>query len=121
MSIILLILAALVVGILAGVSGILPAVVYASLDTLIMVMLCALLFVIGLDMSQGRTALMQVRRIGWKMVLLPVFIAGGKIPVEVVLGGRRPDDNQAPKDEAGRSEDYRTEKSKLSSRRVFIH
>jgi uncharacterized membrane protein YbjE (DUF340 family) len=79
MSLILLILAALVVGILAGVSGILPAVVYANLDTLIMVMLCALLFVIGLDMSQGRTALMQVRRIGWKMVLLPVFIAGGSI------------------------------------------
>ncbi len=86
MSIILLILAALVVGILAGVSGILPAVVYASLDTLIMVMLCALLFVIGLDMSQGRTALMQVRRIGWKMVLLPVFIAGGSILGALVAG-----------------------------------
>jgi uncharacterized membrane protein YbjE (DUF340 family) len=86
MSIILLILAALVAGILAGVSGILPAVVYANLDTLIMVMLCGLLFVIGLDMSKGRTALAQVRRIGWKMVLLPVFIAGGSILGALVAG-----------------------------------
>jgi uncharacterized membrane protein YbjE (DUF340 family) len=86
MSIILLILAALAAGILAGVSGLLPAVVYANLDTLIMVMLCGLLFVIGLDMSQGRTALAQVRRIGWKMVLLPVFIAGGSILGALVAG-----------------------------------
>jgi uncharacterized membrane protein YbjE (DUF340 family) len=86
MSIILLILAALAAGILAGVSGLLPAVVYANLDTLIMVMLCGRLFVIGLDMSQGRTALAQVRRIGWKMVLLPVFIAGGSILGALVAG-----------------------------------
>ncbi len=79
MSIILLILAALVIGILAGVSGILPVVVFTNLDTLIMVMLCALLFVIGLDMSQGDTALKQVRRVGWKVILLPIFIACGSI------------------------------------------
>jgi uncharacterized membrane protein YbjE (DUF340 family) len=51
-----------------------------------MVMLCALLFVIGLDMSQGRAAIAQVRRIGWKMVLLPVFIAGGSILGALVAG-----------------------------------
>lgn len=68
MSIILLILAALAVGILAGVSGITPPAVSASLETLIMVMLCLLLFVIGLDMSQNKAVLEQIRRIGWKKI-----------------------------------------------------
>jgi len=79
MSIIPLILAALAIGILAGVWGIAPSAVSGSLETLIMVMLCLLLFVIGLDMSQNSGVLRQARRIGWKMVLLPVFIAGGSI------------------------------------------
>ncbi len=79
MSIILLILAALVAGILAGVSGLLPAGVFVSLDTAILVMLCLLLFAIGLDMSQNKGAFAQVRRVGWRMVLLPAFIAAGSV------------------------------------------
>jgi uncharacterized membrane protein YbjE (DUF340 family) len=75
----LIILSALVIGTIAGVLGIMPAPVEAGLDTLIMVMLCLLLFVIGLDMSQNRSVIGQIRRIGWKMILLPVFIAAGSI------------------------------------------
>lgn len=86
MSIILLILAALAVGILAGVSGITPPAVSASLETLIMVMLCLLLFVIGLDMSQNKAVLEQIRRIGWKMMLLPVFIAAGSVLGALIAG-----------------------------------
>jgi uncharacterized membrane protein YbjE (DUF340 family) len=79
MSMALIILSALVIGTIAGVLGIMPAPVEAGLDTLIMVMLCLLLFVIGLDMSQNRSVIGQIRRIGWKMILLPVFIAAGSI------------------------------------------
>jgi uncharacterized membrane protein YbjE (DUF340 family) len=79
MSMALIILSALVIGTIAGVLGIMPSPVEASLDTLIMVMLCLLLFVIGLDMSQNRSVIGQIRRIGWKMILLPVFIAAGSI------------------------------------------
>jgi uncharacterized membrane protein YbjE (DUF340 family) len=79
MSMALIILSALVIGTVAGVLGIMPAPVEAGLDTLIMVMLCLLLFVIGLDMSQNRSVIGQIRRIGWKMILLPAFIAAGSI------------------------------------------
>jgi uncharacterized membrane protein YbjE (DUF340 family) len=86
MSIILLILLALVIGIAAGVLNLAPAVISSSMDMLILVMLCLLLFVIGLDMSQNNGALRQVRRIGWKMLLLPVFIAVGSVLGALVAG-----------------------------------
>jgi uncharacterized membrane protein YbjE (DUF340 family) len=86
MSIILLILLALVIGIAAGVLNLAPAVISSNMDMLILVMLCLLLFVIGLDMSQNNGALRQVRRIGWKMLLLPVFIAVGSVLGALVAG-----------------------------------
>lgn len=79
MSLILIILLALVIGIAAGLMGIVPPSVESNIDTLIMVMLCLLLFVIGLDMSQNKSVIKEIRRIGWKMLLLPVFIAAGSI------------------------------------------
>ncbi len=79
MSIILLILIALAMGIVLGVLNLAPAAVSSGMDTLILAMLCLLLFVIGLDMSQNRTVFAQLRRIGWRMVLLPVFIAIGSL------------------------------------------
>jgi uncharacterized membrane protein YbjE (DUF340 family) len=79
MSIILVILIALIAGIVSGVLSLAPAVVSSNMDTLILVMLCLLLFVIGLDMSQNKTVFAQLKRIGLKMVLLPVFIAIGSI------------------------------------------
>ncbi len=86
MSIILLILLALVAGIAAGVLDLAPAAVSSGMDTLILVLLCLLLFVIGLEMSQGSGVLKQVRRIGWKMLLLPVFIAAGSVLGALVAG-----------------------------------
>ena len=64
MSIILIILLALAIGIVAGVMGIMPPSVESNIDTLIMVMLCLLLFVIGLDMSQNKSVIKEMRRIG---------------------------------------------------------
>ncbi|MDM7911463.1 MAG: LysO family transporter, partial [Methanotrichaceae archaeon] len=72
-SIALVILSALAIGIVAGVLGLAPG--PSSLDTLIMAMLCLLLFVIGLDMSQNRSVVAQIKKLGWKMLLLPLFIA----------------------------------------------
>ena len=86
MSIILVILVALIIGIVAGVLGIVPPTVESNLDTLIMVMLCLLLFVIGLDMSQNKSVIKEIRRIGWRMILLPVFIAVGSILGALVAG-----------------------------------
>ncbi|MDI6896576.1 lysine exporter LysO family protein [Methanocella conradii] len=76
-SIALVILSALAIGIVAGVLGLAPG--PSSLDTLIMAMLCLLLFVIGLDMSQNRSVVAQIKKLGWKMLLLPLFIAAGSI------------------------------------------
>lgn len=74
-----IILSALALGIIAGVLGLMPPVVTANLDTLITAMLCLLLFVIGLDMSQNKTVITQIKKIGWKIAMLPVFIAAGSI------------------------------------------
>lgn len=98
MSIILIILSALVIGIVAGVLGIVPPSVDSNVDTLITVMLCLLLFVIGLDMSQNRSVLREIKRIGWRIVLLPVFIAAGSILGALaagVLGGMDPINSMA--------------------------
>ncbi len=86
MSIILLILSALIIGIAVGVLNLAPAVISAGMDTLIMVMLCLLLFIIGLDMSQNKAVFSQLKRIGWKMILLPVFIAIGSIMGALAAG-----------------------------------
>lgn len=79
MPIAIIILSALAIGIVAGALGIAPAMMESSLDTLIMAMLCLLLFVIGLDMSQNRSVAAQAKKLGWKMLLLPIFIAAGSI------------------------------------------
>jgi len=79
MWMILLILSALIIGIAVGLLGLTPPAAAANLDTLIMVMLCLLLFVIGLDMSRNKTVFSQIKRLGLKIVLLPVFIAIGSI------------------------------------------
>jgi uncharacterized membrane protein YbjE (DUF340 family) len=98
MSMILLILSAMAIGIAAGVLNLTPQIVADNIDTLIMVMLCLLLFVIGLDMSQNRTVFAQIRRIGWKVLLLPVFIAAGSVIGAFVASffiGMRPDNAMA--------------------------
>lgn len=79
MSMALVILAALAIGVVAGVLGIVPPSLGPALDTLIQALLCLLLFTIGLDMSRNGSVVGEVRRIGWRMLLLPLFIAAGSI------------------------------------------
>lgn len=93
MRMIALILSALAIGIIIGVLGLAPQVVSVNLDTCITIMLCLLLFVIGLDMSQNKGVITQIRRLGWKIVLLPLFIAAGSIAGSLVASlaiGLRP-------------------------------
>ena len=73
------ILVALVLGIILAVFGLVPDVFSANLDTILTAMLCLLLFIIGLDLSQNRTVISEIRRLGVKILLLPLFIACGSI------------------------------------------
>jgi uncharacterized membrane protein YbjE (DUF340 family) len=88
-----IILSALAIGIIIGILGLTPQAVSVNLDTCIMIMLCLLLFVIGMDMSQNKGVIAQIRHIGWKIVLLPLFIAAGSIAGSLVASltiGMRP-------------------------------
>ncbi|MCD1296169.1 hypothetical protein CUJ83_14290 [Methanocella sp. CWC-04] len=76
---ILIILFALALGILLGVFDLIPCFFTPYLDTLLTVMLCMLMFVIGVDMSQNKTVAAEIKRMGIKIVLLPLFIAAGSI------------------------------------------
>ena len=73
------ILVALALGILIAVFGLVPDVVSANLDNILTAMLCLLLFLIGLDLSQNRTVVAEIKKMGIKILLLPLFIACGSI------------------------------------------
>jgi len=93
MRMIAIILSALAIGIIIGILGLTPQAVSVNLNTCIMIMLCLLLFVIGMDMSQNKGVITQIRRVGWKIVLLPLFIAAGSIAGSLVASliiGMRP-------------------------------
>ena len=49
-------------------------------------MLCALLFVIGLDMSQNKSVVSEIKRMGIKIIGLPIFIAIGSILGALAIG-----------------------------------
>lgn len=76
---ILQILLALVIGVMAALSGLVPSGLSDNLDFLLTAILCLLLFVIGIDLSQNRGVVGEVKRLGWKILLLPLFIAMGSI------------------------------------------
>ncbi len=48
------VLLALAIGILVGFSGLVPGPVSGNMDTVLMALLCVLLFIIGIDLSQNR-------------------------------------------------------------------
>lgn len=73
------VLLALAIGIIAGLSGLVPGAVSSNLDTLLTAMLCLLLFVIGVDLSQNGNIVAEIRRMGVKMLLVPLLIAAGSI------------------------------------------
>ncbi|OPY25396.1 MAG: hypothetical protein A4E28_03142 [Methanocella sp. PtaU1.Bin125] len=73
------ILVALVIGVLVGVSGLAPDALPANLDTLLTAVLCLLLFVIGIDLSQNSNVVADIRRMGARLLLVPLLIAAGSI------------------------------------------
>jgi Predicted membrane protein len=82
---ILRVLLALVIGILVGFFGIVPDVVSGNMDTLLMALLCLLLFIIGVDLSQNRNAITEIRRIGARLLFIPLLIAAGSIAGALVI------------------------------------
>lgn len=83
---ILVILVALVLGILLGVLGLVPIELSANLDTVLTVMLCVLLFVIGMDMSRNKKVFEDIKKMGVKILVLPLFIAAGSIVGALAIG-----------------------------------
>ena len=81
-----IILCALALGILIGVLGLAPGVFVDNIDPILTVMLCALLFVIGLDMSQNKSVVSEIKRMGIKIIGLPIFIAVGSILGALAIG-----------------------------------
>ncbi|RPJ50619.1 MAG: DUF340 domain-containing protein, partial [Methanobacteriota archaeon] len=73
------ILLALALGIVIGVSGLVPGAFTDNLDTLLTAMLCLLLFVIGIDLSQNGNIVSEIKRMGPKLLLIPLLIAAGSI------------------------------------------
>jgi uncharacterized membrane protein YbjE (DUF340 family) len=73
------VLLALAIGILAGFSGLVPGAVSGNMDTVLMALLCVLLFLIGIDLSQNRNAIVEIRRIGARLLFIPLLIAAGSI------------------------------------------
>ncbi len=81
-----IILCALALGIFIGVLGLAPGIFVGNIDPILTVMLCALLFVIGLDMSQNKSVVSEIKRMGLKIIGLPIFIAVGSILGALAIG-----------------------------------
>ncbi len=73
------VLLALAIGILVGFSGLVPGTVSGNMDTVLMALLCLLLFLIGIDLSQNRNIVTEIRRIGPRLLFIPLCIAAGSI------------------------------------------
>jgi uncharacterized membrane protein YbjE (DUF340 family) len=73
------VLLALAIGILVGFSGLVPGAISGNMDTVLMALLCLLLFLIGIDLSQNRNAIAEIRRIGARLLFIPLLIAAGSI------------------------------------------
>ena len=73
------VLLALALGIIVGVSGIVPGAISGNMDPLLMALLCLLLFIIGIDLSQNRNVVTEIKRIGAKLLFIPLLIAAGSI------------------------------------------
>jgi uncharacterized membrane protein YbjE (DUF340 family) len=84
------VLLALAIGILVGFSGLVPGMVSGNMDTVLMALLCLLLFIIGIDLSQNRNIVTEIRRIGSRLLFIPLLIAAGSIAgalmISLVIG-----------------------------------
>lgn len=93
-----LILLSLVVGIVAGYTGVIPAWVQANFDFLINCALCLLMWGIGLEIGGNRQILRQVGSLGYRIIFLPLAVAGGSIAGTLFVGsllGMSPGDSAA--------------------------
>jgi uncharacterized membrane protein YbjE (DUF340 family) len=79
------VLAALALGIIVGFSGIVPDAASGNMDTILMAELCILLFIIGIDLSQNRNAIAEIKRIGVRLLFIPLLIAAGSILGALVI------------------------------------
>ncbi len=79
------ILLALAIGIIIGVAGLAPDALSANLDTLLTAVLCLLLFVIGIDLSQNGNIVREIKRMGIRLLLIPLLIAAGSIAGALVV------------------------------------
>ncbi len=79
------ILLALAIGVIIGVSGLAPDALSANLDTLLTAVLCLLLFVIGIDLSQNSNLVAEIKRMGLRLLLVPLLIAAGSIAGALVI------------------------------------
>ena len=70
---------ALGLGVIVGAAGLTPGLLAANLDFVLTALLCLLLFVIGIDLSQSGNAVQEVRRMGPKILAVPLLIALGSI------------------------------------------
>jgi len=73
------VLLALAIGLLVGFSGLVPGTVSGNMDTVLMALLCVLLFIIGVDLSQNRNVFGEMRRVGARLLFVPLCIAAGSI------------------------------------------
>jgi uncharacterized membrane protein YbjE (DUF340 family) len=79
------ILLALVIGIIVGVTGFCPDALSSNLDTVLTAVLCLLLFVIGVDLSQNGNIVSEIKRMGARLLLVPLLIAAGSIVGALVV------------------------------------
>jgi len=80
----LLILGAFAAGILCSLCGIVPA--FLISDTLCAVMLYVLVFLVGIGIGGSGKGLKVVRRVGWKVLLVPVAVVVGTLGAAAVVG-----------------------------------
>lgn len=71
----LLIVGSILAGIAAGASGLLPPAYVGRVETVIEVALLAVLVLAGIDVGRKREAWEALRRLGWRVLLLPAGVA----------------------------------------------
>ncbi len=80
----LIILLVVVIGLISG--WIMPGFVLPWLENLTQYALAVLLFGVGIDMGFRHQVLNQIKTLGWKIIMIPVFIAAGSILGTILTG-----------------------------------
>lgn len=78
------IIIALVIGIVGG--GIIPESFYEYTDVLLDIGLCLLLFSAGIDIGRNKKAFDQIKRMGLKILAVPILVALGSVVGGMIAG-----------------------------------